>query len=82
MPCLNKIKFNYRFATEIIEEFSTVLLDSFIFPNLRTLEFQDITFTFRNKADLNSFIEKEYKTDHLLLSNVSCINMHWMNNFK
>ncbi len=79
---MNKIKFNYRFATEIIEEFSTLLLDSCIFPNLRTLEFQDITFTFRNKGDLNSFIEKEYKTNQLLLSNVSFINMHWMNNFK
>jgi hypothetical protein len=55
IPLLTKLRFSTCFDIEIIEHFQLILINSSIFPNLKTIEFEDLTFTFRNNQDLISF---------------------------
>ena len=75
VPFLNKIKFNYYFSACRLKEFQIVLTNPFVFPNLKTLEFEDVAFTFKSKSGLISFIDKELSANSLLSPHVSYIKM-------
>ncbi len=57
IPFLNRIKFNSIFKSRIINEFKIILTNPLVFPNLKTLEFEDLTFNFKSNGALISFIE-------------------------
>ena len=76
VPFLKKIKINVDFSIKKIEEFKMILINANLFQRLKTLEFKDLEFSFKDNGALISFIEKElFLNPPLLSTNVSYIKI-------
>ncbi len=52
LSLLNKIKFDEIFSYHLIKEFHSTIIKPDLFPNLRSIEFKNVTFTFKDKKEL------------------------------
>ena len=76
-PLLERIELRLENTHPMLELFLKVFVTEGLFPNLRSIGFSTVAFTFDNKIDLTSFILSEGFTRPFLGNpNVERINMN------